>query len=435
MGGGLLQLVATGAQDLYLTGNPQITFFKIVYRRHTNFSVECIEQTIDGIIDATPSSSIVTISRNGDLVSSMHLEVTFAAGIRGDTATTRSTQWTNNTGHAFIKEVEVEIGGQRIDKQNGQWLDIWNELTDHEEIEHLGLNKHKSKKAYLLNGASGTNSMDALKVYVPLKFWFNRNPGLALPLIALQYHEVKIKLKTRGVLGLVNSTGTLAGTAAKPNVKLWADYIYLDMDERKRFAQQSHEYLIEQVQKHESQMEASKEMDFNHPIKELIWVIQDATVRSENISGTASDVNATQNIVDLSTESTTNKNDYFNYTTNINDDSEFISNQTSIESFKTVVLTLNGHERFKARDASYFRLIQPAQAGHRIPDKHIYMYSFALRPEQHQPSGSCNFSKMDTAILEFTTAGTFSGTTITIYAVNYNVLKIASGMGGLAYAN
>ena len=435
MGGGLLQLVASGAQDIYLTGNPQITFFKIVYRRHTNFSIECIEQTIDGVIDAEASSSTITISRNGDLVGSMHLEVKFAPGITGSTATTRSTQWTNNTGHAFIKEVEVEIGGQKIDKQNGQWLDIWNELTDHEEIEHLGLNKHKSKKAYLLNGASGTNAMDALKVYVPLKFWFNRNPGMALPLIALQYHEVKIKLKTRGILALVNSTGTLAGTAVKPNVKLWVDYIYLDNDERKRFSQNSHEYLIEQVQKHESQMEASKEMDFSHPIKELIWVIQDATVKSENISATASDVNAIQNIVDLSTESTSNKNDYFNFTTNINDDSEIISNQTSIESFKTAVLTLNGHDRFKPRDASYFRLIQPAQAGHRIPDKHIYMYSFALKPEQHQPSGSCNFSKIDTAILSFTTAGTFSGTNITIYAVNYNILKIASGMGGLAYAN
>lgn len=434
MGGGLLQLVATGQQDIYLTGNPQITFFKIVYRRHTNFSIECIEQTIDGVIDAAASSSIVTISRNGDLVGSMHLEVTFAAGVTGS-AGTKSTQWTNNTGHAFIKEVEIEIGGQRIDKQNGQWLDIWNELTDHEEIEHIGLNKHKSKKAYLLNGAAETSAMDALKVYVPLKFWFNRNPGMALPLIALQYHEVKIKLKTRGVLGLVNSTGTLAGTAVKPNVKLWADYIYLDTDERKRFANQSHEYLIEQIQKHESQMEASKEMDFNHPIKELIWVIQDATVRSENVSATASNVDATQNIVDLTTESMSNKNDYFNYTTNINDDSEVLFNQTSIESFKTAVLTLNGHERFKPRDASYFRLIQPAQAGHRIPDKHIYMYSFALKPEQHQPTGACNFSRIDSAILDFTTNGTFSGTTITIYAVNYNILKIASGMGGLAYAN
>ena len=435
MGGGLLQLVVSGAQDIYLTGNPQITFFKIVYRRHTNFSIECIEQTIDGIIDIGPSSSIITISRNGDLVGNMHLELEFAAGITGSTSSTKSTQWTNNTGHAFIKEIELEIGGQPIDTQNGQWLDIWNELTDHEEIEHIGLNKHKSKKAYLLNGTSGTDAMDALKVYVPLKFWFNRNPGLALPLIALQYHEVKIKLKTRGVLGLINSTGTLAGTAVKPNVKLWVDYIYLDSDERKRFAQQSHEYLIEQVQKHESQMEVSKEINFNHPIKELIWVIQDNTVKSENTSATASDVNATQNIVDLSTENTSNKNDYFNFTTNINDDFEIINGQTSIESFKTATLMLNGLERFKPRDASYFRLIQPAQAGHRIPDKHIYMYSFALTPEQHQPSGSCNFSKIDSAIIDFTTSGTFSGTSITIYAVNYNILKIMSGMGGLAYSN
>ena len=430
MGGGLMQLVAYGAQDIYLTGNPQITFFKVVYRRHTNFSMEAIEQTLNGTIGASASTVTSTISRNGDLVANMWLEVKLAAGITG-TAGDASLQWTNNTGHALINYAELEIGGQRIDKQHGQWLDIYNELTDHEEAEHPGLNKHASKNAYLLNGKSDANAMDALRLYVPLKFWFCRNPGLALPLIALQYHEVKVKLATRGMVGLVNSTGTLTGTAAAPTVNMYVDYIYLDTDERRRFAQQSHEYLIEQVQRDQNAMSLSQKLNFNHPVKELIWVVQDDTVATENTSAVASDINATQNV----TTTTADKNDYFNYNTNITDDAEVINGVSSNESFATVKLQLNGHDRFAKRNASYFRLCQPIQAGHRVPSKHIYNYSFALKPEEHQPSGTCNFSRIDNAKLIFTTAGTFADTTLTVYAVNYNVLRIMSGMGGLAYSN
>jgi hypothetical protein len=431
MGGGLMQLVAYGAQDIYLTGNPQITFFKVVYRRHTNFSMECIEQTFNGTVAATASTVTATISRNGDLISSMHLDVKFAAGMTGS-AGNASTQWTNNTGHAFVKDVEIEIGGQRIDKHYGQFLDIYNELTDHDESEVAGLNKHKAKNAYLLNGVADAGAMDTLRTYVPLKFWFNRNPGLALPLIALQYHEVKVKLSTRGMVGLVNTTGTLAGTAAAPSeCKLWVDYIYLDTDERRRFAQQSHEYLIEQLQREESTMSTSQKLNFNHPVKELIWVVQDDTARSENSSATAATIDATQNV----TTTTADNNDYFNYNTNITDDSEIVNGQTSYESFATAKLQLNGHDRFAARNASYFRTVQPAQAGHRVPEKHIYNYSFALKPEEHQPSGTCNFSRIDTAKLIFTTGGTLADTTLTVYAVNYNVLRIMSGMGGLAYSN
>jgi hypothetical protein len=436
MGGGLMQLVAYGAQDIYLTGNPQITFFKVVYRRHTNFSMECIEQTFNGSVAATASTVTATISRNGDLVSSMHLDVKFAAGMIGSTGAV-STQWTNNTGHAFVKEVEIEIGGQKIDKHYGQFLDIYNELTDHDEAEYCGLNKHKAKKAYLLNGKSGINPMDTLRTYIPLKFWFNRNPGLALPLIALQYHEVKVKLQTRGMIGLVNSTGQLAGTAAAPTeCTLWVDYIYLDTDERRRFAQQSHEYLIEQLQREENTMSTSQKLNFNHPVKELIWVVQDDRAATENNSATSTTIDATE--IGAGVVNTQN-NDYFNYNTNITEDSEVINGQTSYESFQTAKLQLNGHDRFAERNASYFRLVQPAQAGHRVPEKHIYNYSFALKPEEHQPSGTCNFSRIDNAKLIFTTAGTLSGqgkeTTLTVYAVNYNVLRIMSGMGGLAYSN
>jgi len=431
MGGGLMQLVAYGAQDIYLTGNPQITFFKVVYRRHTNFSMECIQQTFNGTVGATGSTVTATISRNGDLVSSMHLDVKFAPGTLAGTAGDVSTQWTNNTGHAFVKEVEIEIGGQRIDKHYGQWLDIYNELTDHDESEYCGLNKHKAKKAYLLNGKADNTVLDALQVYVPLKFWFNRNPGLALPLIALQYHEVKVKLQTRGMLGLVNSTGDRTGVAAAPSeCTLWVDYIYLDTDERRRFAQQSHEYLIEQLQREENTMSPSQKLNFNHPVKELIWVAQDnaATTEATTLDAAA---DASLNITTTIAEG----NDYFNYHTNDDTDSEVINGQTSNESFTTAQLQLNGHDRFAARNASYFRLVQPAQAGHRVPEKHIYNYSFALKPEEHQPSGTCNFSRIDNAKLLLPVSTDSVDRTLTVYAVNYNVLRIMSGMGGLAYSN
>jgi hypothetical protein len=431
MGGGLMQLVAYGAQDIYLTGNPQITFFKVVYRRHTNFSLEAIQQTFNGTVGNTSSTVTSTISRNGDLVSNLWLDVKLSNTPAGTTADV-STQWTNNTGHAFVKEVELEIGGQRIDRQYGHWLDVWNELTDHDEEEWIGLNKHKAKNAYLLNGKADDAVLDAMRLYVPLKFWFCRNAGLALPLIALQYHEVKVKLVTRGIPGLVNSTGTLTAGGNAPEVKLWADYIYLDTDERRRFAQVSHEYLIEQVQREQSTMSLSQKLNFNHPVKELIWTIQDDTRMTENTTTTAADIDATEDAAGTDSDQ---KNDYFNYSDNDTDDQEFVAGQTSNEGFKDLKLQLNGHDRFAARNASYFRTCQPLQAGHKVPSKHVYCYSFALKPEEHQPSGSCNFSRIDNAKMVFTSGGTPSGSTITVWAVNYNVLRIMSGMGGLAYSN
>ena len=227
-----MQLVAYGAQDIYLTGNPQITFFKVVYRRHTNFSMEAIQQTFNGTPSAGGSTLTSTISRNGDLVHRMWLDVGVDRNVLADTGTYAN--WTNNTGHAFVKECEIEIGGQRIDRHYSQWLDVWNELTDHEESEWVGLNKHAAKNAYLKSGSpTNTATATVTRLYVPLQFWFCRNPGLALPLIALQYHEVKLKLTTRKLAGLVNGETAVTAPSANPTVDLYCDYIYLDTDERR----------------------------------------------------------------------------------------------------------------------------------------------------------------------------------------------------------
>jgi len=425
MGGGLMQLVAYGAQDIYLTGNPQITFFKVVYRRHTNFSMEAIRQTFNGTATATSSTLTSTISRNGDLVSRLWLDVVMPT-TTGATGT--YVNWTNNTGHALVKECELEIGGQRIDRHYSEWLDVWNELTDHDESEWIGLNKHAAKNAYLKSN-TGTGC-PLTKLYVPLQFWFCRNPGLALPLIALQYHEVKLKLTTRTIVDMVNSNGGTIAGAAGATIDLWADYIYLDTDERRRFAQVSHEYLIEQVQRETGSMTGTKshKLNFNHPVKELIWV-----VRTTDYASASTSVNdATLNV--NASASTAQKNDWFNYSTSTGEgDPSIIAGTSSQEGFSKLKLQLNGHDRFAERDAEYFRTCQPLQAGHKIPSKHIYCYSFALKPEEHQPSGTCNFSRIDNAKMIFT--NTLVTGSVIVFAINYNVLRIMSGMGGLAYSN
>ena len=491
MGGGLMQLVAYGAQDIYLTGNPQITFFKVVYRRHTNFSVECIQQTFNGQWTAGISNVTATISRNGDLISNMHLDVLLPASplsaLGGLTngnqvPNTAYANWCRNTGHALIDTVELEIGGQMIDKHYGHWLDVWRELTDHDGKEDSMVNVQRTNGYFTAPVADrgGTNpaygvtvaaqngnvALPNLQLYIPLKFWFNRNPGLALPLIALQYHEVKLKIRSRALNTLINAGGLprvdqcrlgtqnaiVPGNPTRAN--LWVDYIYLDTDERRRFAQQSHEYLIEQLQFERNGLAVGANtvrLNLNHPVKELIWTVQaNAVFAATAHAGLATPCDAVFNDYRTNTAgfaynaaaaaTTIQPNDYFNYSTHEGlaaTNVEVIQGQVSPEGFNTAQLKLNGHDRFAARKASYFRTITPVQAGHRLPQKKVYVYSFALKPEEHQPSGTCNFSRIDNAQLALTNCpgAANAGCSVNVYAINYNVLRIMSGMGGLAYSN
>ena len=376
-----MQLVAYGAQDIYLTGNPQITFFKVVYRRHTNFSMEAIEQTWNGDAKSQDGRCTATISRNGDLVYRMYLELTGTPGTAKE-----------NPGSRAITDVELEIGGQKIDKHTGAWMEAWSELTEINPDGYVGTSSGTTSSGTLFQNMSGMGGSYATGAdchhFVPLQFWFCRNPGLALPLIALQYHEVKVILN--------HMVGDVYGSTGQDN-QLWCDYIYLDTDERRRFAQVSHEYLIEQVQE-QSWTNAQKDLNFNHPVKELIW---HGNYSGGNFPGLAADA--------------------------------------------TWKLKLNGHDRFAARDVKYFTRTQvwehhsgpggitagsTAQPG-QFSDG-IAVYSFALKPEEHQPSGTCNFSRIDNAQLD--SPGNTSDN-CTVYAVNYNVLRIMSGMGGLAYSN
>ncbi len=510
MSGGLMQLVAYGAQGIYLTGNAQITFLKVVYRRHTNFSMESIEQTFNGQADFGKKVT-ATISRNGDLIHRVYLQVTLPE-VR-TTSSTASFRWLNWLGHVLVKNVEVEIGGQRIDKHYGDWMHIWNELTQTagHQAGYANMVGNVPRLTQPVTASSG-ESMPQTTLFVPLQFWFCRNPGLALPLIALQYHEVKINLEFREAADCFWKRGSVA-TPQLVAASLWVDYIYLDTDERRRFAQVSHEYLIEQLQftGDESVTSASNKikLNFNHPVKELVWVVQPDSnvdrvatlavggpqwfnytdrVDETYFSGTPQDPlgggmggaaavvgnfpfslplaggrthpagsgNAPSGLSDdinVANAGDANNNpgavdwnvNDIDFNDVLNDNSHWKAWSSNLRIFDkgenpvaVAKLQLNGHDRFAEREGRYFNLVQPFQHHENVPATGINVYSFALKPEEHQPSGTCNFSRIDNATLHLTLTPysvKLRACKVRIYAVNYNVLRIMSGMGGLAYSN
>lgn len=428
MGGGILQLVLKGKIDTYLTGNPEFSFFKAVYRRHTNFSIESIKQQLTnvGVGERTIKT---TISRAGDLIGKIDLEVVLDRGdARNVSADGTYLNWTNNTGHAFIKECEIEIGGHTIDRHYSQWMDIQNELYDINEQEWIGLNKHPGKIGYFRNGSKDIDSQK-LKLYIPLHFWFCDNPGLYLPIVGITKHDVKLNIVTRSVENLFNLDGELSYTNTVPQIDMWCNYIFLDKEEKRKFLLEKKAYLIQQVQRYEKDIKLINPIKFYHPVKEIIWVSQNNNVVSESGSGN-SDTDVLSNV---SGQSQNQKNDYFNYQASSQLDTEIIYAQTSYESFGTAKLRLNGIDRFYERDASYFRLVQPLHCNQKVPSKHIYLYSFSLNPRKYQPSGSCNFSKIDDAELIFTSKQNHTNEKLSVYAVNYNVLVVSNGMAGLVY--
>jgi hypothetical protein len=465
MGGGLLQLVAYGAQDVYLTGNPQITFFKVVYRRHTNFAMEAIQQTFSGIPDFG-NTVYCQISRNGDLIHRTYLQVdvprlyTTAGATSG--AITSGDSYVNYLGLRLLKTVNIEIGGQQIDKHYSDWLYIWNELSL-PRGKRYGWDTMVGADADILNGNVVVDDSNPTTLFIPLEFWFCRNIGLALPLIALQYHEVKIKIEFESFANCCYNRGTGASstsTKALSGANLWVDYIYLDTDERRKFAQLSHEYLIEQLQftGQESLTSSTRvKLNFNHPCKELIWVAKWPTTSNVNqwynyTAYTADNVTFTAptygsnliepNIVVTSTAEVNLFLGSSNLSTVTSNmvmgsliDQIIPYSSSNVNPFSTCLLQLNGNDRFNVRDGTYFNLVQPYQHHTNIPlNRGINVYSFAIKPEEHQPSGTLNMSRIDTAVLDVKTNGGLTGN-INIYAVNYNVLRILSGMGGLAYSN
>lgn len=618
MGGSIISLVAVGAQDVYLTGNPQITYFKVIYRRYTNFAMEAIEQQIDS---AKPGGKYsVQIQRNGDLASKSALRLgvpAIRASVLG--SDTEKIAWVKRVGHALIHSVEIRIGGMEIDCQTGTWLDVWYELThtDEQERGYFELIGNTPELTTLTGRCQFDNDNEILlpetTLYIPFQFWFCRNYGLALPLIALQYHEVRFEIELERADKLFVWTGTAPNLSGFQftEAAVLIDYIYLESGERRKYAQLGHEYLIEQLQDSEESLNfnansnSSKEkykLNFNHPTKELIWALRVGAFSGEGkrvgsrdgrgsfLTYTADEdlwltdaldyaaknlaegtifvnpgscekqiklngqcahlvsnlnnpgYNAGHRVtVELRNNNVTcleqgganldeiNENNItvYAYDTFLSDvDFTLFGNNNGVELFDFVdsahvvvshsdgaestiqieavevrhklsltdvsvpvedfetdlrssdsrkyvvhkdvcvtqfsnyglrldgrgnpvqeaVIELNGHERFEDELGMYFNYYQPLNHHTHTPADGINVYSFALHPEKHQPSGTTNLSRIDNTQLEIVFSDRLRrdnrlrldfarDSVLYIFAWSYNVLRVMSGMAGLAYSN
>jgi hypothetical protein len=583
---GEMQLIAYGSQDIYLTGNPSITFFKFVYKKHTNFASEYIRQdftTLPSYNTNSRSKLRCKIDRNGDLIHDIYLvydlpdifsgpetEITHSLGLPSISSSVPGEyfRWINNLGENIIHTVEILLDGQVLDRQYGLWLNIWNELTIPKSKRHAydtmigNISTCNNPSLYYGNYEGPPNETNNLptipsrRLYIPLPFWFCRNPGLAIPLIALQYNELYINIEfnqlndlftvgnppispdkifdenylnnfgnnsfsntlgfpvlldnniqlkdslvTQGYSSFdlfwkfINSTNENSSTWSQ-QAYLDVNYIFLDEDERKKYAQINHEYLITQVQTSHFILNNVNEsikgsvnilnLLFQHPVKELIWVlrrndakdrnqwnnyttslynydfndstnnftktfsnpnpgtnlfhIQKAIMQSNYIRGIANgfDSGGTRN--DTCIDGFFDANDYYN------------KNSDSFNQINNIMynakLVFNGNDRFSSKDNVFFNYLQPFKYHTSTPSPGVNVFSFALNPEDDQPSGTCNMSRIDLVQLELSLRWLFhktntdcnavdlnEGYELFIFGVNYNVLRILGGMGGLVFSN
>jgi len=469
MAGGLMQLVAYGAQDVYLTGNPKVTFFQAVYKRHTNFAMENIQQTVNG--SATSSGRVsVTVARNGDLIGEMYIDLQakdFSSTVSGLGEDIDSCWLAERS----ISDIELSIGGQRIDKHYQRWWRLYSELY-YSEAKKANYGKLTSNPLGEIYASSGNNGSATGQVILPLLFFFNRNPGLYLPLIALQYHEVRLDF----------DLSSQYSDCFNQTFNVWGNYVYLDTEERRRFAQKGHEYLIEQVQHtgtdslnvpNPSQNNSGSQirLSYNHPVKELVWCLTNSSGYLGKQLWDFSSNAATDNMALLTTRTAYSDIGLFGsnayavpmgfgtgapllvggghyFIGDVDPVQHEIATLTEqglpgegqevgpLASFRVI---LNGQDRFKDQSGKYFNQVEPMWHHTGNPYPGIYCYSFALKPEEHQPTGTCNFSRIDNAQVDVRIKANIdtgmAANTLEMYAVNYNVLRIQSGMGGLAFSN
>ena len=476
MGGGLMQLVAYGAQDIYLTGNPQITFFKVIYKRHTNFAIEAIEQTFSGNTGFGQKMSC-QITKNGDLITKIYLKIQLS----GSSVDNGKWAWVGMLGYSILDYIELQLGGSTIDKQFGEWLCIWHQLTD--DISHeRGINKLIGNTHEMTTLSSDEKN---ITLYIPLQFFCCRYSGLAIPLIALQYHNIRFDIQLKNINEIIVKQGdsNISASGVNPiinliDISLLTTYIYLDSDERKRFSSASHEYLIEQVQTSGNEIVdlSSKKikLNFNHPCKSLYWIVKNGNFISGEsfLSYMINSDNVTQDIIKIATiryvlantESIVgnitigtdrllthnnitiealpekiNSNEVQALVENFSvvepldiieiskpiNEIQFDSRTTdefneghenfdylvymwnnfginidnTINPVNNAQLQLNGHDRFSLQDGDYFNYVQPYENHNNTPSDGINVYSFAINPVEHQPSGTCNFSRIDNTIL------------------------------------
>ena len=550
MTGGLLQLSAVGTEDSHLTGTPQITFFKVVYRKHTNFAIESIKQTINGSTNFGQECH-ANITKSGHLVHKLYISCKLPSinlSDSLDSTKTRAFRWLNWIGHVLIDYVSLEIGGAEIVKHYGEWLHIFNELSQTGEKASAYAEMVGNVPKLTQIQSSNTNvtfNTEEYELYIPLQFWFCRNPGLAIPINALTSTDMRLNIKFNTLDNCIWATNqsssstyvstkassavsTSSGAPSLSDVALYVDYIFLGDDEKNRFKNNDHQYLIEQVQRTTqtiSKDETSKNINCNirYPVKELVWIIQPNKYTNieytqsrggtqwfnytdawdyTNFTGTPENyygpglvggrgqqnifyglptvnvkgaLNSNNNWAETTTSAsitntTAGYNDVFEYTESSSNNKyenrtmehllgpsldipnsgnsvglwNATANDINItDSGKNPIvnatLVLNGSNRFSQRNGFYFNVVQPYQHHTSVPAPGINVYSFSIEPESvHQPSGSCNFSTIDTAYLNLTlTANSTSatnGATFKLYATNYNILNISGGTASLGFS-
>ena len=541
MGGGLMQLIAYGAQDVYLTGNPTITFFKIVYKRHTNFAIEAIEQNVVGE-ENFGSEFSCNINFNGDLITKMYIKCNVSlTGSNGKFA------WVSKLGHSLLIDIEFLIGGSKIDKQYGDWLNIWYELA--RNVSHdRGYSKLIGDDPHM--NTLSTEEKSAT-LYIPLKFFFNKFDGLAIPLISLQNTNISFIFNIRNKNELIIKERSANVNASISNISLLCNYVFLDNEERQRFASSIHEYLIEQVQfsgkENVNSNQETYTLNFSHPCKSLYWLMKNGnfisglyflsyipestqinrkgfnnnidlkniasiryvltqmyslngivnlflngtgeTIANSQTTNTIYEANmitskdgkvsirANYNSLNINTTNNTatcSVNDYSSWevvksleiddvSTPINILLSGIARTTDTlnlghsnydvsiyqwnnygtyldgtnNPIKNSILSLNGHLRFSEQDSEFFNYLQPYETHNCTPKDGINVYSFALNPLDHQPSGTCNFSRIDVSTLELKFDNNIISTSnneLTFYTLNYNILRIMEGIGAIAFS-
>lgn len=533
-----MQLIAYGAQDVYLTGNPQITFFKNIYKRHTNFAIEPFEQNIQSNI-FFGNKVTCKLNRNGDIITKIYLKCSVSAYL-DETVNTDDGKfaWVNFLGHSMISSIEMLIGGSIIDKQYGDWLQLWYELTRN-TAHNRGYDKMIGNTEEMTKLSIDRKSAT---LYIPLQFFFNRYSGLGIPLIALQHHNVVFNIEFRKAEQLIVKEQNANVVVEMSECNMVTNYVYLDSDERKRFASSTHEYLIEQIQvsgpEKVNQEDISYVLNFNHPCKVMYWFMKNGNYitgksflfyvpdskyiyrsgyQDENtdlLNGASiryilSQIASVNGIIDLKLDGT--HDNITNYSVNgitinrvtikpktdslidedattkkckadisdwevitplsiddvskpideifngivrtTDDDNEGHENydvivyqwnnfgkylDSSSNPINSAVLKLNGHNRFTTQSGEYFNYLQAFETHKSTPKDGVNLYSFSLNPIEHQPSGTCNFSRIDNSSLDIKFDKDIIGipnNEFSVYVINYNILRVMSGMAGIAYSN
>jgi hypothetical protein len=528
MPGGLMQLIAYGAQDMYLTGKPDVTFFKMVYRRYTNFSMEYIRQPFQTIPNFTPNIPLTVqckIDRNADLMYDTYLVFDLPALFSNKD---EPVGWTENPGNDLIYSAEIICGGARLDIRYGMWMTIWNELTltdsklksYHEMIGNTIFNKY-SGTIYL--DETNTLVIPSKRLYIPLGFWFCNNPGLAIPLVALQYTEIFIKI----IFNPLNNIFRIGNPLVSPeylfsgnpgsdfnknlaeelidkpliingkpskytfdtgnifnkytqgwiqNTHLLVNYIYLSEDERTRFAASSHEYLFTQTQRKPFQGLTSgpNTLDIstiNHTVKEFVWVLQDPDVSYNNDWSNFTLIHDIDKKLDLGSYQyikTLDDNSLMSQFNSINEEGvlnklgnnsvkKFLQNlyyninaeslqypekinqsfNNYIDIMKDAYLQFNGNPRFGVQEKEFFSSLQKFKHHTNIGLPGTYVYSFSLYPEDEKPTGTCNMSRLNSShlILNIVDQSIIKKYNIYLFATNYNIFRIAAGIGGPVFSS